>query len=162
MINHDQLELQVIMSNAGLPEAGDAVLTFPEEIVADPQKYRAAVALPVGEGEIARAQAARARRDLAIEGYGQLLEGIVEHGRPALERFYTHAVDLVRPLIGDWQHIWEHNVQMEAEQTRAQLDALASGDRRHLSTATVIRGEPRPGPRLWGMCGRLQTWSGEV
>lgn len=161
LVNHDQLQLQVIMSNAGLPEAGDAVLTFPEAILADPQRYREAVALPAEGDEDSRAEAARARRDLAIEGYAQLLEGVERQGPVALEQFYTHAVNLVRPLVGGWRQIWEQNVQVEAERTQRQLEALGAGNGSHLTTASVIRGEPRPDPRLWGMCGRLQTWAGE-
>src|SRR5689334_10576868 len=44
-INHGGLELLVVMSNAGLPESGDAVLTFPPEVVADPERYRSAATL---------------------------------------------------------------------------------------------------------------------
>lgn len=161
LVNHDQLQMQVIMSNAGLPEAGDAVLTFPEEILADPRRYRDAVALPAEGDEAARAEAARARRDLAITGYEQLLSRMEVQGPAAMQRFHELAVDLVRPRVGDWQQIWEHNVEAEAERTRAQLLALGAGDGAHLQEAAVIRGEPRPEPRLWGMCGRLQTWTGE-
>lgn len=161
LVNHDELELSVVMSNAGLPEAGDAVLTFPAEIVADPERYRAAVALPAEGSEEERAQAARARRDLAIEGYEQLLAAIEERGQAAMEEFHTHAVNLVRPKTDQWREIWSANVEAETERTRGQLEALADGDGSHLSQAAVVRGEPRPGPRLWGMCGRLQTWTGE-
>ena len=34
------------MQNAGLPEHGDAVLTFPPEILADPDAYARAATLP--------------------------------------------------------------------------------------------------------------------
>lgn len=160
LINHDQLQMQVIMSNAGLPEAGDAVLTFPEEILADPQRYREAVALPAEGDDAARAEAARTRRDLALTGYEQLLGRIESQGPEAMEHFHELAVNLVRPRIGDWQQIWARTVEAETERTRAQLLALGAGDGAHLREAAVIRGEPRPEPRLWGMCGRLQTWTG--
>lgn len=161
LVNHDQLQMQVIMSNAGLPEAGDAVLTFPEEIVADPQRYREAVALPSDGDEQERAKAARVRRDLAIEGYEQLLSRMQTQGSEALHRFQGLAAQLIRPRVGQWRQIWERNVEAETERTRAQLHALAAGDHGHLHEAAVIRGEPRPEPRSWGMCGRLQTWTGE-
>ncbi|MGJ9426819.1 cupin domain-containing protein [Nesterenkonia halotolerans] len=160
LINHDQLEMQVVMSNAGLPEAGDAVLTFPAEVLADPEKYQAAATLPLDADEPARAKAARARRDLAIAGYEELLEAMTEHGPQALERLYAAAGHLVRPKVGQWKQIWEATVLAEAERTRAQLDALDQGDATHLSQAQVVRAEPRPDPRLYGMCGRLQTWTG--
>src|SRR5690606_17589794 len=53
------LELLVVMSNAGLPEAGDAVLTFPAEILADPTAYAKAAALPATSDPDELATAAR-------------------------------------------------------------------------------------------------------
>jgi mannose-6-phosphate isomerase-like protein (cupin superfamily) len=47
-VNRGGLRLIVIMANAGLPEAGDAVMTFPPEIVADPDRYRHAATLGFG------------------------------------------------------------------------------------------------------------------
>lgn len=52
----------VLMQNSGLPEAGDAVLAFPPEVVADPERYATAAALPPGTGPATEA-AARRRRD---------------------------------------------------------------------------------------------------
>jgi mannose-6-phosphate isomerase-like protein (cupin superfamily) len=58
------LELVVVMQNAGIPEAGDAVFTFPEAVLADPDAYRAAASAPPPPP---RAPAARAhRRPLAV------------------------------------------------------------------------------------------------
>jgi len=52
LVNEGGLRLLVVMSNAGLPEAGDAVLTFPPEILADPAAlegfFAAAVRLVAG------------------------------------------------------------------------------------------------------------------
>lgn len=52
------------MHNSGLPEAGDAVFTFPAPVLADPDASRAA-AVPTGD----HAAAARHRRDLALGGF---------------------------------------------------------------------------------------------
>ncbi|MDS2173977.1 cupin domain-containing protein [Nesterenkonia sp. CL21] len=158
LVNHAGLELAVIMQNAGLPEAGDAVMTFPDEVLADPERYHQAVALPTDGDEQARAEAARARRDLAIEGHRQLLAAVEQDGPAAMRRLHERAAALVRPRIEQWREIWAANVEAETERTRAQLEALADGDASHLQEASVIRGEPRPGPRLFGMCGRLKTW----
>src|SRR5437764_4808743 len=50
LVNHDgRLRILVIMQNAGLPEAGDAVLTFPPEVLADPDRYAAAASLAGGD-----------------------------------------------------------------------------------------------------------------
>src|SRR5919112_2657160 len=46
LVNLDgQLEIVVPMQNAGLPEAGDFVLCFPFDILADPAAYAEAAAL---------------------------------------------------------------------------------------------------------------------
>lgn len=164
LVNHGGLEMAVVMSNAGLPEAGDAVLTFPEEIVADPQKYAAAIQLPQDDDD-ARAAAARARRDLALEGYHQLLAAIETEGlETAMARLYAHAVHLVESKAQRWQQILEANVIAETQRTQRQLKALAAGDGTHLAQSTVLRGVKQAGgesaPRLYGMCGRLATWRG--
>ncbi|MEU4746339.1 cupin domain-containing protein, partial [Actinosynnema sp. NPDC023658] len=67
-VNHGGLRVVVLMDNAGLPEAGDAVMTFPPDVVADPDRYRAAATLPRRATEAERAADARVRRDLAVEG----------------------------------------------------------------------------------------------
>lgn len=46
LVNDGDLEILVVMSNAGLPEAGDAVMTFPADVLADADRYRAAATLP--------------------------------------------------------------------------------------------------------------------
>lgn len=160
LVNHGDLRLNVVMSNAGLPEAGDAVLTFPDEILADPQAYREAVALPEGD-EQERARAAQARRDLVIEGCREHIAAVERDGPQALGRLHARAVELVRPRVERWREIWEATVEAETARTREHLEALQAGDGSHLGRAAVVRGEPRPGPRLFGMCGRLQTFTGE-
>ncbi|MCU1352954.1 MAG: hypothetical protein JWM05_2163, partial [Acidimicrobiales bacterium] len=40
------LEILVLMQNAGLPEAGDMVLTFPDPVLSDRDRYAAAATLP--------------------------------------------------------------------------------------------------------------------
>ncbi|MCO1340259.1 cupin [Kocuria polaris] len=157
LVNHGGLELTVIMANAGLPEAGDAVMTFPDEILADPEAYRRAVTLPGSES--ARGEAARARRDLAMEGYERLQAAVERDGPAALGTLHARATALVRPRIEVWSEIFAANVEEQVERTRAQMSALAAGDGTHLADGAVTAGGPRPGPRLWGMCGRLATWT---
>ena len=41
LVNDGELDILVVMQNAGLPEAGDAVLTFPPEILGDPDAHTA-------------------------------------------------------------------------------------------------------------------------
>ncbi|BEL03175.1 cupin domain-containing protein [Actinoplanes sichuanensis] len=148
-INHGDLRVLVIMSNAGLPEAGDAVMTFPTEIVADPARYRAAAHL-AGDPELA----VRHRRDLALEGFQQLVDA-AETGDPKpLAEFYEAAAALVRPSVAGWRDLWRSTVEAATRQTAAVLDALDHGDARHLAASAVL-GSPPSDPLRWGMCGRL-------
>src|SRR5689334_14103270 len=45
LVNDGGLRLLIVMQNAGLPEHGDAVLTFPPEVLADPAAYASAASL---------------------------------------------------------------------------------------------------------------------
>ncbi len=46
LVNDGDLRLAIVMQNAGLPEHGDAVLTFPPGVLADPGSYARAASLP--------------------------------------------------------------------------------------------------------------------
>jgi mannose-6-phosphate isomerase-like protein (cupin superfamily) len=158
LVNAGGLELVVVMQNAGLPEAGDAVFTFPREVLADRAAYDAAAQLSQDWPEAERERFARARRDLALEGYRELRDAVEQHGPAALADFHRLAAELVRPRVERWRALWAETVDAETDRTRGQLTALAAGDGGHLADGTVVRGEPTPGVRLFGMCGRLQTW----
>lgn len=159
LVNTESLVLNVIMSNAGLPEAGDAVLTFPARVLADPKLYAAHAVLPgLDQGEAAVAEAARRRRDLALEGYFELREAMLADGTDALARFHEAAAALVRPNIAKWRGIWEDNVRAGVAATERALDALEKGSAETLAGAAVARALPRPAPAGYGMCGRLSTW----
>ncbi|MBB5781518.1 cupin domain-containing protein [Nonomuraea jabiensis] len=159
LVNEEDLRLVVIMQNAGLPEAGDAVLTFPTDVLRDRDAYLAAATLPAQGSEDERAAAARARRDLAITGFRQLLEAVEERGEQALADFHRLAAAIVRPRAASWKELWDKTVAAETERTREQLVAIASGDPAHLGQATVVRTTSGPEPRAFGMCGRLRTWT---
>lgn len=152
LINDGDLRLLVVMSNAGLPEAGDAVLTFPAAVLADADAYAQAARLPDGDG---RAAAARVRRDLALQGFEALRAG----GADAMARFHRRAIALVRHRVPQWRVLWETTVLAETERTRERLEALAAGDPEALADAAVHRAAPTPGERGHGMCGRLRTWA---
>ncbi|GAA1581924.1 cupin domain-containing protein [Actinoplanes couchii] len=143
-INHGDLQVVVVMSNAGLPEAGDAVMTFPPEVVADPARYREAIAL--GDDPAA---SVRRRRELAVEGFGRLTADPV-----ALAAFYRDAAALVRPRIDEWRRIWSHTVEAQTRRTSAMLDALDRGEFQHLRDAALHAADPDPAT-AWGMCGHL-------
>lgn len=157
LVNHGDLELVVVMQNAGLPEAGDAVLTFPADVLDDPEAYVRAATLPAGT-EDERAAAARARRDLAVRGYLELLDDLESRGPAALAELHARAARLVQPRVAQWQRLWESTVAAETARTRDQLESLSDGMPGLLADAAVVRGERRDGPRAFGMCGRLRTW----
>ncbi|MDE0546653.1 cupin domain-containing protein [Microbacterium sp. C7(2022)] len=160
LVNHGDLALIVVMQNSGLPEAGDAVLTFPSAVLDDPEAYAAAAALP--SDPAVRADAARARRDLAMRGYLELREAIDARGAASvMSELHQRAAVLVQPRVAQWQQRWESTVEAETSRTRAQLAALAAGESGLMTDAAVARATPNPGPRAYGMCGRLQTWEWE-
>lgn len=171
LVTDGDLELLVVMQNAGLPEAGDAVLTFPPEVLADPAAYARAAALPApgeieagpqdpagGPAELLTA-AARRRRDLALDGYFMLRREVVAHGPDALTPLYEAAAALVRGRAPGWTRLWRERALAQAERTGGQLAELAEGRAGHLAAAAVHHAVPTPSPRHHGMCGHLQTWS---
>ncbi|MFC8297958.1 cupin domain-containing protein [Micromonospora orduensis] len=154
LVNGGGLTIVVLMQNSGLPEAGDAVLTFPPEVLADPDAYAAAVALPDGGAPGADVRAAYRRRDLAVTGFQALRAG----GPAALAAFHDAALALRRPLLADWRRRWAVGAGRAAAGTGEQLDALERGDACHLGEARVYAvDEPVERGRL-GMCGLLDTY----
>ena len=158
LINNGDLEIVVVMSNSGLPEAGDAVLTFPIHVLQDPDAYKAAAALPNGGAPGTDLTTAYRRRDLAVEGFGVLRAAVERDGPRAMAEFHATATALKRPLLDHWRTRWEDGAFRAAQTTGVHLDALARGDATHLATARVhTLPEPTEQGRL-GMCGLLNTY----
>ncbi|WP_405918555.1 cupin domain-containing protein [Streptomyces sp. NBC_00728] len=154
LVNDGDLRITVIMQNNGLPEAGDAVITLPPEYLSDPGTYAAATAVPADAPEEERARFARARRDLALEGYGALRDA---DGPAPLAAFHRAAAALVRPRLAEWRDRWRRGAEAAAATTGDQLDRLERGDASHLAAA-IVRAE-RPSVRgRFGMCGRLDVY----
>jgi mannose-6-phosphate isomerase-like protein (cupin superfamily) len=152
LVNDGGLEITVLMSNTGLPEAGDAVLTFPLDIVRDPERYAEAAALPNGGAPGTDVTAAYRRRDLAVQGFHELRDN------GTLTEFYEAAMKLKQPLLAGWRERWERGAREAAVRTGRQIDALAAGDPGHLRGSRVS-GKPEPDERgRLGMCGLLNTY----
>ncbi|WP_433614836.1 cupin domain-containing protein [Dactylosporangium sp. CA-139114] len=150
LVNDGGLQLVVLMQNSGLPEAGDAVLTFPAHILGDPDEYRAAATLPGG----ADLSPAYRRRDLAVTGFLAMRAG----GPEAFTEFCRAAAGLVAPRLGEWRKRWQSGALETALETGRQLDALERSDIAHLAEGGI---EVLPGPTesgKHGMCGLLQTY----
>ncbi|MEU2437249.1 cupin [Streptomyces rubradiris] len=157
MVQGGGLRVTVLMQNSGLPEAGDAVFTFPPEVLADPERYAAAATLPPGTGPRTEA-AARRRRDLAVEGFLALREALAAGDAAPCRDFQRAAARLVRAKVPRWRELWRAGALAAAERTGAQLDALETGDPAYLGDATAYRAAPT---RLaaFGMCGRRDEYA---
>jgi mannose-6-phosphate isomerase-like protein (cupin superfamily) len=157
LVNGDgRLRLHVIMQNDGLPEAGDAVLTYPAEHLADRAAYDAVTSL-LDEHGAPSPDRARARRDLAIEGFAALRRA-AERGDPGpLRAFHAAAGRLVVDRLDAWRARWAATARAATDRTGAQLDALGRDDHDHLSQARTGR-IPRPQPQTLGMCGFLNRY----
>jgi mannose-6-phosphate isomerase-like protein (cupin superfamily) len=152
LVNDGDLRILVVMQNAGLPEDGDAVLTFPPGILADPDAYHRAATLD--HDGVAPDVAARRRRDLAITGYLALRD----QGPAAVGDFHRAAVNLVQARADSWRDRWRTGPLDAAEQTGAHLNGIAGGTPAHLAAAGLWRiGRPEA-ERAYGMCGRLTTY----
>ncbi|WP_329083529.1 MULTISPECIES: cupin domain-containing protein [unclassified Streptosporangium] len=144
LVNGGGLRIVVLMQNSGLPEAGDAVLTFPPGVLADPARYAAAAR-----------SAPRERRDLAVEGFLRLRA----EGRPGFAAFLEAAAGLVAPRLDAFESRWRDGPLRAAETTGAQLAALRAGDLAHLREAAVTRVPSVPRD---GMCGHLLTYPADL
>jgi mannose-6-phosphate isomerase-like protein (cupin superfamily) len=156
MVQHEGLRVTVLMQNGGLPEAGDAVFTFPPHVLADPGRYAAAAALPAREGPEAE-EAARRRRDLAVEGYLALRSALAGGDPGPLLDFHRAAARLVAPRASGWERLWRAGALAAAERTGAQLAALARGEAGHLAEAAAWSAHPTRRGGL-GMCGRRDEY----
>ncbi|MCX4514050.1 cupin [Streptomyces sp. NBC_01619] len=156
MVQGGGLRITVLMQNSGLPEAGDAVFTFPPDVLADPERYAAAASLPARTGPEA-ATAARKRRDLAVEGYLPLREALMAGDNGPYVEFQQAAARLVRDRVPAWRELWRAGALATAERTGAQLTALEAGDPGYLADArSYDTGPTRHGG--YGMCGRREEY----
>jgi mannose-6-phosphate isomerase-like protein (cupin superfamily) len=152
LVNEGGLEITVIMSNTGLPEAGDAVLTFPLDVVKDPDRYAEAATLPNGGAPGTDIATAYRRRDLAVQGFHELRKN------GTLDEFYEAAVRLKQPLLGEWRERWERGAREAAERTGEQIAAMIDSNTGHLRESRVSA-KPAPDERgRLGMCGLLDTY----
>lgn len=157
LVNDADLRIVVVMQNAGLPEAGDAVFTFPAPTLANPDAYARAAALADPAHAYASDEAAaRRRRDLAIEGFLVLRQRIESGDHAALDKFYRAALRLKQDRLADWEQRWRDGALAAAERTGEQLARLRAGDIGHLAEAD-IRTLPPVDSQRFGMCGRLDV-----
>ena len=156
-INGGGLKVAVIMGNAGLPEAGDAVMTFPSEHLTDRETYLRAASLRSTDVEL-RADEARTRRDLAVLGFNRLRAALEQGDSAPLAEFYAASARLVRDLAPSWETIVRTGPLGQARRTLDEIAELASGRFAHASSAAVHRAPQPATPRGFGLCGRLRAF----
>jgi mannose-6-phosphate isomerase-like protein (cupin superfamily) len=155
IVNDGDLTILVVMQNAGLPEAGDSVLSFPPEYLAEPGTYRAAASLgPEPE------QGAQRRAYLSVQGFLELRDQLRTHGPEALDAFYAAAAALVRDRVPGWRTTWAQGPLAAAQRTGDQFDLLEQGSTDYLRHGRLTATAPLP-ERTYGMCGRLLTFPSE-
>jgi mannose-6-phosphate isomerase-like protein (cupin superfamily) len=137
LVNGGDLEIFVLMSNAGLPEAGDMVITFEPPVLADLAKYAEAAVLPEQSLD-----AAMRRRERALKGFTRLRAG----GEDALRAFHAAAGHIVESYVPEWR------TKLPVDDTSALLEALEAGDVSHLGDASV---ETLDREARFGCCGTL-------
>jgi mannose-6-phosphate isomerase-like protein (cupin superfamily) len=159
LVNDGGLEILVLMQNAGLPEAGDMVITFPPDVLASAESYAAAATLPEDERTTTgTGDAARSRRDLAVPAFLELRAATAAGDPAPLRAFHEAATRLVQPHIAAWTQRWREGPLREAEHTGDLLRALAESDPSHLAEAAVHRFPPPATERRMGCCGSLGTY----
>lgn len=160
LVNLDgALELFVLMSNAGLPEAGDMVLAFEPEILADPDRYRHVADLPADAATTdGDPTAARTRRDLAVIGFEHWRTVVARVGPGGLDPLRRAAVDLVRSRAEAWGPLVDGDPARDVAWSLNQVDAIIGGDApARLATAAIRSHSLLPATRRLGCCGTLGT-----
>ena len=166
LINKDcKLEIFAVMVNAGLPEHGDSVLTFPLKHLADEDSYLQFASLERAGSAFADTQeAAKRRRDLAVEGFLSLRAEVRRGG--SLQSFYSQAVRLMRSKESTWRELWQTGAMSTIQRTKTFLDKLHNGASDYLDQGRVfeVSLDPAEEERKLGMCGTLRTYlpEGEI
>lgn len=156
LVNDGDLQILTLMSNSGLPEAGDAVMTFPPEQLRSRETYLEAATLT---GDVdARTAAAMRRRDLAIEGFEAIKRAWDTADPSGLDEFFAAAVRIVRSEIPAWRRRWERGAKRLADETGRALDSLEAGNATHLDGARINRLPAPTETGRHGMCGRLDVY----
>jgi mannose-6-phosphate isomerase-like protein (cupin superfamily) len=157
LINRGGLEIVVLMQIATLPEAGDCILSFPEEVLRDPRAYREAAAhdpdRSVGAADV---DTARRRRDLAVVGFNELRERMAVEGEPALRRFYELAAGVAAPLAPAWRSAWEAGPAAASDRAEELISGIEDGSVPPVAAAMFGLGPPAG--EVLGLCGRLDTY----
>ena len=153
LVNDGELEILVLMQNAGLPEHGDAVFTFPPETLESEERYRQYATIDSIEGALARRDRAVAGMELLKEGFASSLE----EGRRLLSAFQRRAAELVKTSASSWLEIVEAGPGAAVVETRERVERILSGEPVALDGAHALR--IATATERLGMCGRLNPFT---
>jgi mannose-6-phosphate isomerase-like protein (cupin superfamily) len=159
LVNDGDLEIIMVMQNSGLSEAGDCVLSLPDEYFESPARYREVANLPPPDSGHDRIEThAGQRKDLSVKGFAELRSRVEREGPQALDDFYLAAAAICQDQIAEWRELWRLGAENASATTGAQLLALEHGDLSHLDRAVLQEAQLRAGSPRPGMCGRITNF----
>lgn len=147
------LNLLVTMANSGLPERGDNIVTFAEDIMQNAARFADAMSA-------SSVEKAAARRDRGVDGFLQLkaaFDQSDETGQKALSHFYEVAAALTAPHHAEWTRIIEQGALSEAHDSLKHAAALRMDNTSYLweSRHALITAGENTKP---GFCGNLNRY----
>lgn len=145
LINRGDLELYVVMSNAGLPEAGDLVIAFDDDTLADEGRYAAAAAATPNTD----------RRDLAVDAFAVWKQRFVDDAPAAMAQLHNRAASIVAARSAGWTDVVTASTGLAHHQSVDWVARLRAGDVSHLADAAVASQPEMADGRGWGCCGTL-------
>ena len=155
-LNPDRnLEILAITQNGGLPDRGDSVISFPNEVLDSPASYAAAVRATNQADAICR-------RDLAAQGFDALKAAMLRSktdGIEALRKFYRAACKLISPKVDGFEWVLKSGPQAELKDALDAVDFLRVGRTDHFENARTAEIFPMNDPAKPGMCGELHPYA---
>ena len=149
LVNDGDLEILVLMANAGLPEAGDMVITFEPDVVADAERYTEAATLPDDDRTTSGpGDAARLRRDRRSPSSSAWPRRSPPATRPSCSSSTTQPLPSSARGCATGSRSGG-SARWPRSKSGAQLTALATGDAAHLADAMVARSLRRPTSGAW-------------
>lgn len=150
---HGNLEVLIIMQNSGLPELGDNIVTFPNEVLEDPSRFATDM------NAVTLSDALR-RRDRGVEGFLELknaFERSLDAGRTVLDAFYKRCVQRTKAHHQDWYSRVTHGAFEDAQNSLQKIIAITGGKIDHLHLATSELMQPLDTAQI-GFCGKLDRY----
>jgi mannose-6-phosphate isomerase-like protein (cupin superfamily) len=147
------MELFITMQNSGLPERGDNVVTFANDIMQSQEKYAEAMKVQLLEDGYRR-------RDQGVNGFLELKKAFKQgdnEGRAALAAFYQLAVERTKPRHEEWRKTVNEGALAEAKRSLDILDELDKNQSDYLQATQQHLVLPQEFKTV-GFCGHLNRY----